>query len=117
MTFFVLSWQLKSIIIIIEGSVPEGAPVPLPSVLFEIAIMRQKAGFFSDPVRENFASYGRIQFAYDLFRLKNRIIDGFELKLLVANMLQTKHDDAHIWIPSSSGDDGTHFASVYFSRA
>lgn len=91
-----------------------GTPVSIVQVMFEIAIKRQKAKFFTDPKRENFKSYSRVQFAYDLYKLKDRIIDGNELKLMVASLSQTKQEDTHIWVPVN--DSGTHFALIYFVK-
>ena len=85
------------------------AAVPLLMVLRELVIARQSSTFLADPVGDHFDScYGRVQFSYDLFRAGPR--GG--LALGVAAHAQTKRPEDHLWVPTSHGGDGTHFASL-----
>lgn len=89
------------------------APVPLLQVLRELVIARQPSAFLADPLSENFESrYGRVQFSYDLFRAGPR--GG--LSLGVAAHAQTKRPEDHLWVPTSHGGDGTHFASLAWRK-
>jgi len=92
-------------------------PVPITDIMFQTAILKQDKKFRNDPVRTNFAGYGRTRFAYDLSRTKIRSIDNFELHLTVASMEQTKHPETHLWVPQSpKSPKGTHFSMLAFRQ-
>ncbi|MBM4386373.1 MAG: hypothetical protein FJ088_01460, partial [Deltaproteobacteria bacterium] len=63
-----------------------GESVPLVGVLREVSFERQKKAFQNNPKRENFSSYGRVQFAVDISRLKTARFDDMEMRLTVATM-------------------------------
>ena len=88
--------------------------VPIVAVMQEIAFMKQKRSFRLDPKKENFTSYGRVRFSYDLARLKTRRFGNKELRLVIASMEQTKKEGTSIWIPKIPQGDGTHYAFVVF---
>ncbi|MGA1863424.1 MAG: hypothetical protein ACMUHX_00015 [bacterium] len=108
--FDVYGWILKK-----EG-LDFGANVSIIYLLSEIAWRKQDEKFFSDPRKEHFRSYSRTQLSYDLFRLKQRECEGYELRLGVASREQTKNKDDNLWIPRSLKGDGTHFAFVCFHK-
>jgi hypothetical protein len=93
-----------------------GANVPIIYWLSEIAWHKQEKKFLADPRKELFKSYGRTQLSYDLFCLKNRVHDSYELRLGVASREQTKKKDDNLWIPRSLKGDGTHFGLVCFHK-
>jgi hypothetical protein len=100
-----------------RDGLPDGARVPLPRLLVEFAVGRQGPAFLADPRRENFASYGRVDFAVALSRLKERAADGWELRLDVATLVQTKRPEDHLWVPRGRTGDGVNFATAHFARA
>lgn len=93
-----------------------GESVPIVSVLREVAFERQKKAFLTNPKRENFSSYGRVQFAVDISRLKTRRIGNMEMRLTVATMEQTKHPEQSLWVPGGSRGEGTNFSSIAFTE-
>ena len=88
--------------------------VPIIGVMQEMAFLKQKRSFRTDPTREHFTSYGRVKFSYDLARLKTRRLGGKELRLGVASMQQTKSEKTSLWVPKLLHGNGTHYASVLF---
>ena len=94
----------------------EGQPfaVPIVAVMQEMAFMKQKRSFRVDPKKENFTSYGRVRFSYDLARLKGRSFGNKELRLVIASMEQTKKEGTSLWVPKIPQGDGTHYAFVVF---
>jgi len=99
-----------------HGETDDGRPVPLTRVMAELAFSRQSAAFLADPVRDRFTPYSRVQFSYDLFRLRERTLDGEELRLTIATREQTRQAGGHLWIPTSAAGQGTHYASLSFRR-
>ena len=100
-----------------EGTKDEGeqpSAVPIVAVMQEIAFMKQKRSFRMDPKKENFASYGRVRFSYDLARLKTRRFGNKELHLVIASMEQTKKEETSLWVPKIPQGDGTHYAFAVF---
>lgn len=89
--------------------------VPIGAVMQEIAFLKQKRSFYIDPKKENFTSYGRVKFSYDLARLKIRRFEKKELRLVVASMEQTKKEETSLWVPKIPQGDGTHYAFVVFN--
>ncbi len=88
--------------------------VPIVGVMQEMAFLKQKRSFRTDPTREHFTSYGRVKFSYDLARLKTRRLGDRELRLGVASMQQTKSEKTSLWVPKLLQGNGTHYASVVF---
>ena len=88
--------------------------VPIGAVMQEIAFLKQKRSFCIDPKKENFTSYGRVKFSYDLARLKIRRFEKKELRLVVASMEQTKKEEKSLWVPRIPQGGGTHYAFVVF---
>ena len=100
-----------------EGRKDEGgqpSAVPIGAVMQEMAFLRQKPSFRIDPKKENFASYGRVKFSYDLARLKIKRFEEKGLRLVVASMEQTKKEETSLWVPNIPHGDGTHYAFVVF---
>lgn len=99
-----------------QGADDDRKPAPIVAVMAEVAFARQNLSFQADPVREAFASYGRVTFSYDLFRLRRRELDGETLVLGVASREQTKRPENHLWVPTDDRGRGAHFADVAFRR-
>lgn len=101
---------------VIRTGAESGGRVPVTSLIPEIAFMRQKPAFLIDPRKETFRSYGRVEFAADLSRLRNRIIRGMELRLDVATMSQTRNAGDHLWVPRPGILEGVNFATLRFVK-
>ncbi len=93
-----------------------GRRIALSSVVAEMAFCRQRASFMMDPKKETFVTYGRVEFAADLSRLRNRTIGDLELRLDVATMSQTKKAEEHLWIPRPGSIEGVNFATIRFGK-
>jgi|GEM_PF-1812768 len=95
----------------------EGHPsAPIVDVLEEMALLKQKRSFRIDPRKENYTSYGRARFSYDLAKLKEKKLGTRELRLLVASLEQTRKEETSLWVPKIPQGDGTHYAFVSFSE-
>ncbi len=89
------------------GGAPGDRP-PIVSVLGEMAAGRQSVKWARDPVKSAYREYTRVQFSFDLGRLRTRRVDDAELQLTVATRDQTKSASDHLWVA------GTHYAFVSF---
>ncbi len=79
--------------------------VSIADIYAELLLLKQPSRFWNDPTRKNFAEYTRMQFSYDLFRLKSRIKEtNLEIKFLTASREFTKEKSRYIWIPKSKDD-------------
>lgn len=101
---------------VIRTGADAGSRVPVTSLIPEVAFMRQKPAFLTDPRKETFKSYGRVEFAADLSRLRNRIVRGMELRLDVATMSQTRNAGDHLWVPRPGIIEGVNFATLRFAK-
>lgn len=91
-----------------------GEKVPLTSLLAEVAFQRQDVGFHSDPRRELFSSFGRVEFAVALSRLRSWRLGDREFRMGVATMAQTHRPENHLWVPDRRGMEGTNYAMASF---
>lgn len=107
------AWRMA----IIRMGLEPGSRVPVAAVIPEISLMRQKETFLADPRKETYTPYGRIEFAADMARLRNRVTGGAELRMDVATMSQTRKASDHLWIPRTGSMEGTNFATLRFVRA
>ena len=95
-----------------EGEQPHAVPIGV--VMQEMALLKQKRSFLIDPKKENFTSYGRARFSYDLARVKQKRLEEKEFRLVVASMEQTRKEETNLWVPKIHHGDGTHYAFVVF---
>lgn len=89
-------------------------PLPIVSVLFEYALLVQDDKFKTDPIKENYTSYGRVFFSYDLFRLKERKLNEHELELITATRTYTRKKKDFLWIPTNEEGSGTYVSHIRF---
>lgn len=93
-----------------DGDVPLGALVPL------VALQAQGLRFAQNPSRAAWTvPYGRVQFSYDLARLRGMEHDGMALRLRVATRDQTRRRGP-LWLPDDAVGGGTLFATARFER-
>jgi hypothetical protein len=91
-----------------------GNDAPLSEIHALFSLLMQKEKFRRNPVKENYTEYMRGMFSYDLSRLKNRIIDQSELKLITATMMDTRNKGDFFWIPPFDGTPSGSYARIKF---
>jgi hypothetical protein len=96
-----------------------GSRVLLVDLLREIAFLTQPRKFALNPVRDNFQDYSRIQFGYDLFRLRQSeqpVLDGRRLRLSVATFDSTTEKARSLWVPDNEQGSGTYYSYLSFAE-
>ena len=93
-----------------------GSRVPLPALMVELTVGRQKTSFMADPKRENFRGCSRAEFAASLSRLTVRRQGNDELRFDVATMDQSRRQEDHLWVPRGQGGDGVLLATAHVAR-
>ena len=94
-----------------------GERVPITLLLAEVAFLHQDATFLADPRRELFRTYGRLELATRLARLRSRRLGPLELRLEVATMAQTRRSEDYLWVPQGRSVEGTNYSTACFVRA
>lgn len=92
-----------------EGNLLERR-APIVGVLQKLVLMQQGKAFWANPTRRNFKEYSRVQFAYDLYRLR-RSSFGSGVRLVVATFDQTRDPTKAIFVPDSP-EHGTRYAYI-----
>jgi hypothetical protein len=93
----------------------EGYRAPIIEVLAELAILLQGPSFLENPVRENYRSYGRADFSYDLFRATHSgdaVLLGKRVSLTVATFQLTKNRRNFLWVPTDRDGTGTMYSHL-----
>ncbi|MCX7013842.1 MAG: hypothetical protein NTW86_15035 [Candidatus Sumerlaeota bacterium] len=91
-------------------------PVPLTEILPEISLLCQKNQFRRNPVRENYVSYSRAHFSYDLYRCRGEGVQ-MGLRLRTATFARTSSRAGFLWVPSAdSTDGGDRYSDLTFGR-
>lgn len=96
-----------------------GEKVFLTELLSELIFLLQKKEFYLDPKRENFQEYSRINFSYDLYRLKTFLgnqLENYTFKLWIAPFDATLDRKKSIWIPNNEMGEGTYFSYISFEK-
>jgi DNA-binding transcriptional MerR regulator len=96
---------------------PLGERVPIMEVLQQYLLFKQPKAFLSDPVRKNFRGYGRVQFGYDLYRLKKsgvRARGKLKMVLVTATFDATRKKENFIWVPDDERGNGTTYSYIAF---
>lgn len=86
---------------IIENKQRPGDEIPISQILPRFIILIQPKKFLTNPKKINYCEYDRSMFSYDLFRLKQRQIDRFQLILVTARRNETRKSQEILWIPAS----------------
>jgi len=92
----------------------DGEKVPITNLMLEIAYAKQDRKFRTDPRRVNFRDYGRINFSYDLYRLKRKEIEGKIMTLAAATRLHVKDRERYLWIPVNEKGEGMVYSDIHF---
>lgn len=96
-----------------------GEKIFLSDLLSELIFLLQKKEFYLDPKKENFKEYSRINFSYDLYRLKTSLgnqLENYSFKLWVAPFDATLDKKKSIWIPNNEMGEGTYFSYISFEK-
>ncbi|MBM4061077.1 MAG: hypothetical protein FJ265_08270 [Planctomycetes bacterium] len=83
-----------------------------------LAVLRQPAKFRSAPVRENFASYPRAQFAFDVMRLRREFglsRNGWRMNLGVATGTTASDKRRVLYLEDEAGN-GEYKLTVFFTK-
>lgn len=96
-----------------------GARIPIISVLAELAYLLQSSRFRQDPRRENYRSYSRADFSYDLFRAREAVqtvIDGRYLGLIGAARQHTRRRQDFLWVPKNPDGEGDTYSHLHLKE-
>lgn len=96
-----------------------GGKVLLIDLLSELVLLSQPSSFRTDPSRDKFREYSRVQFSYDLYNLKKneRVeIGKSKLRLSVATFDATTDKAKSIWVPDNETGDGTFYSFIAFEE-
>lgn len=101
--------RLQKAVSRVVGNAPD-QPAPIIQVLGEMAHLMQTSHFYTDPSRENFKSYSRADFSYDLFRIRS--VAGTKFRLSTATRAQTRNRRDFLWIPNNEIGDGMTYSQI-----
>ncbi|NVM22570.1 MAG: hypothetical protein HWN68_12425 [Desulfobacterales bacterium] len=93
-----------------------GKKAPIIDVMVELSILKQSRKFRTDPLRENFQDYGRVQFSYDLYRIIQIPTKTFTLRLSTATRSQARNRGEYLWVPKNERGDGTIYSYIELRR-
>lgn len=83
--------------------------VPIIKLLLRVALNNQNGKFLSNPVDKLFDSYGRIQFSYDLYKLRRE--NKLPIRLHSASRIQVRDRQEYLWVPTNE-NDGSVFSAI-----
>lgn len=100
----------------------KGDEVPINEVLTEMAFLLQDNRFRRDPHRDNYRSYRRADFSYDLFRARigqteQATLFGKRLRLITATRALTRRRQGFLWVPDDETGKGTVYSHLKFEEA
>lgn len=90
----------------------EQTAVGLTELLPAIAYHLQSAKWRQNPVRENYRSYGRADFSYDLARCGRDPALRGRVQLTVATRTLTRNRNDFLWIPNETSAGGTTYSHL-----
>ena len=96
----------------------QGERVHLADLLGPVALAYQGNKFLVDPVADNFRSYGRVRFSYDIAHLRRaRLLERNEWRINLgpATGTSTRRKENVLYIEDSVGR-GQYYLSVWFTR-
>jgi hypothetical protein len=92
-----------------------GERAPINAVLPEVAFLVQHDAFLRNPVREQYRSYSRADFSYDLYRFRQTLVAA-GLKLTVAVRAYTRDRKDFLWIPDNEHGQGTTYSHLHMEQ-
>jgi DNA-binding transcriptional MerR regulator len=96
-----------------------GGVVPIIRVVAELSYLLQSKRFIQDPKRENYRSYSRADFSYDLFRIRKFQMHSFfpsRIYLTTATRDHTKRRSDFLWVPDDENGKGTTYSHLRFEE-
>jgi hypothetical protein len=94
-----------------------GDEAPLADIHKGVVFLVQTDNFRKNPTKNTLFEYTRAMFSYDLSRLKKRVFNNFELRLITATRADTRSSGEFFWIPTSGvGMQGETVARIKFSE-
>ncbi|MEO0077009.1 MAG: hypothetical protein ABIK19_05035 [candidate division WOR-3 bacterium] len=94
------------------NNLPDGTKVNLLDILAECTMLIQNKNFKINPVKSHFTEYSRIQFSYDLYRLKTTSNLMDKIQLSVATFAITEKKEKSIWVPDNESGEGTYYQTI-----
>lgn len=89
--------------------------VPIIHVLPELAFLLQRESYYQDPRKENYRSYSRVDFSYDLYRFgRYALAHGLQLTIAVKQYTQRRQD--FLWIPNNERGEGAVYSHLQFKE-
>jgi hypothetical protein len=93
-----------------------GEKVNLIDLLAECVMLLQIKIFKTDPKKSHFTEYSRIQFSYDLYRMKIDATLMQNIQLSVATFAITENKEKSLWVPDNEAGDGTYYQTIAFKE-
>jgi hypothetical protein len=96
-----------------------GEDAPIIRVLAELSYLLQSTRFLQDPKRENYRSYSRPNFSYDLFRIQRfqkKDPSLSKIHLTTATRAHTKRRSDFLWVPDDENGKGTAYSHLRFEE-
>lgn len=91
-----------------------GDQVPVIEILLDYISLIQNNRYKINPRKEFYTDYPRYFFSYDLYRLKKRKYQNYELTPIIATRAYTKKQADFIWIPTNEKGDGNYISHIKF---
>jgi hypothetical protein len=92
----------------------KGDQVPIIELLLDYISLIQNNRYKVNPRKEFYTDYPRYLFSYDLYRLKKRRYQNYELTPIIATRAYTKKQADYIWIPTNEKGDGNYISHIKF---
>ena len=97
------------------NNLESGTKVGLIELLVECVMLMQSRSFKSDPTKSHFTDYSRIQYSFDLFKMKTNAQQQ-NFQLAVATFAITEDRTKSLWVPDNETGDGTYYQSIAFKE-
>lgn len=88
-----------------------GEPLHIASLLREYTSLSQRNKSSTNVVGNH---HSRIYFSYDLFRLREKVIGGLKLELIIATRMYTRRKQDYIWVPVNEKGEGNFISHARF---
>ncbi len=101
-------------ILIFKQERNEEDQVPIIDLLLEYIFIIQSNRYKANPRKEFYTDYPRYLFSYDLFKLRKRKHQNYELTPIIATRAYTKKLSDFLWIPTNDKGDGNYISHIKF---
>jgi hypothetical protein len=90
--------------------------VSVSDIISMLSYLSQDEIFLKNPKKKYYKEYDRVQFSYDLYRLKKKIINNRELVLVTATISDTKNKMGFLWVPKNEKGEMFACSRIKFSE-